>query len=393
MEMRVIHISILFVPLRHMLENPSHRKMKPYSDEELGTVLENIAQDEIFPELMEFVYPGLPVLEIRKKLKRFTTIRDFQHHFMADAFRNIINRTSEGATIKGLEKIDPGVPTLFLANHRDIILDSAILQVLLVDNGFDTTEIAIGNNLMISDFVTDIGRINKMIIVKRDGSGRELLEFSRELSSYIRHSVSLGGNSVWIAQRNGRTKNGDDRTDPGLLKMLYLSGPKNFQENFDELNIIPVAISYEFEPCAALKTREIFMRSLGPYQKKPGEDLESILTGIMQPKGRIELNLGEPLMDHYDVDPAMPLNDKIAGLSNLLDKEIHRIYRLWPSNFIAYDILNKTTSENYTPAEYFAFERYMKKSLQGIQGDVDKLKRIFLDIYANPVINAMKSKI
>ncbi len=384
--------SILFVPLRQMSGNTKHKEMKPYSDAELAAVMKGIAEDEIFPELMDFVYPGVSIEELKNTLRSFPTIRDFQHKFMAEVFNRIINNTSDGAVLNGLENVETDKPVLYLANHRDIILDSAILQVLLVKHGHDTTEIAIGNNLMISDFVTDIGRINKMIIVKRDGSGRELLEFSRELSSYIRDSVTSGRNSVWIAQRNGRTKNGDDRTDPGLLKMLYLSGSKNLQENFQELNIVPVAISYEIEPCASLKTRELYMRSLGPYEKKPGEDLESILAGIMKPKGRIELNIGKPLIKDLRLNEALPLNDKIGVMSKVIDQEIHKIYKLWPSNFIAYDLISGKNTKNYSKEEYSNFVQHMNESLKDLKGDTGKLKRIFLDIYANPVINAMEAK-
>jgi hypothetical protein len=375
-----------------MSGNPEHKEMKPYTDEELVGVLESIARDEVFPELMDFVYPEKSIEELKEILKTFSTIRDFQHKFMAEVFGKIISKTSDGAVLKGLHNIKADKPVLLLANHRDIILDSAILQVLLVKHGYDTTEIAIGNNLMIYDFVIDIGRINKMIIVKRDGSGRELLEFSKELSSYIRNSITSGSNSVWIAQRNGRTKNGDDRTDPGLLKMLYLSGPKDLYQNFQELNIIPVAISYEIEPCASLKTRELFMRSQGPYVKKPGEDLESILTGIMKPKGRIELNIGKPLMEEYTLDQKLPLNDRIAAMSRLADKEIHRIYKLWPSNFIAFDMIYGKHSDKYSKEEFRFFQDYMNESLKDLKGDGKALRRIFLEIYANPVINAIEAK-
>jgi len=369
-----------------------YQELKPYTDQEFPGVLEKIIADEVFPELMAFVYPEIPVDDIRSKLLGFRTIKEFQHKFMAEAFGRIIRKTSQGVTISGLESINPDQSYLFIANHRDIILDSAIMQVLFVSNGLDTTEFAVGNNLMVSDFVADIGKINKMIIVVRDGSRRELLEYSKDLSAYIRESVTKGRDSVWIAQRNGRTKNGDDRTDPGLLKMLYISGSSDFFSNFSELNLIPVSISYEIEPCDILKTQEVYLRSIGPYDKKPGEDLNSILTGLRQQKGRIHLSIGRPVFKEELFSNSLPtLNDKIAWLGQAIDRQIHKNYYLWPSNYIAFDILTGNRSHGkYTAEERSAFEEYLRKKLALLDGDHEKMERIFLGIYANPVTNAIK---
>ncbi|MBU2651989.1 MAG: 1-acyl-sn-glycerol-3-phosphate acyltransferase [Bacteroidetes bacterium] len=369
-----------------------YQELKPYTDQEFPGVLKKIIADEVFPELMAFVYPEIPVEDIRKKLLGFQTIQEFQHNFMAEAFGRIILKTSRGVTISGLENIHPDQSYLFIANHRDIILDSAVLQVLFVRNGLDTTEFAVGNNLMVSDFVADIGKINKMIIVIRDGSRRELLEYSKDLSAYIRESVTTGRDSVWIAQRNGRTKNGDDRTDSGLLKMLFISGPSDFVSNFSELNLIPVSISYEIEPCDILKTQEVYLRSIGPYDKKPGEDLNSILTGLRQQKGRIHLSIGNPLAyEDLQISPCSTLNDKIAWLGQEIDRQIHKNYHLWASNYIAFDILTgKSSHGKYSKEEMSAFEEYLHQKLALLDGDHEKLKRIFLGVYANPVNNALK---
>lgn len=369
-------------------QSENYNGVKPYSDEDISLVLDRITRDETFPKLMDYVFPGVPLDTLIEKLKSFQTIRDFQMNFMAKAVNGILKKTSAGLSYDGLGKILPGRSYLYLANHRDIILDSSILQLVLVKQGMDTTEIAIGDNLMISDFVTDIGKLNKMILVKRNGSRRDLLQFSQNLSRYIRDSVTKRDQSFWIAHRNGRTKNGDDRTDAGLLKMLYMSGAKDFVKNLEELRIVPVAISYEIEPCAFLKTREIYMSQDSPYVKKPGEDLESILTGLMQDKGRIHLSFGDVVHPGGLDIAGGSLNEKLTSLARHIDACMHRQYKLWPNNYIAYDLLyGDTYSKRYSPRQKREFQEGLALACAKIKGDPEEIQRVFLEMYGKPVEN------
>jgi 1-acyl-sn-glycerol-3-phosphate acyltransferase len=305
---------------------------------------------------------------------------------------SILKRTSDGLYVEGFEKLVPGIPYLFVANHRDIVLDSAILQVILFDRGHETTEITFGSNLMVNQFVVDLGRVNRMFRVERGGNKSDFINNSRKLSAYIRHTITRKRNSVWIAQRPGRTKNGNDKTEAGLLKMFNMSGGSDFADSFRELNIVPVVISYEYEPCCAFKIREALVTmNTGSYKKRPEEDLLSIITGITQPKGRIAISAGRPANEFLDrIDVNDTLNNKLAKLAEMIDAEVYMNYRLWPGNYIAFDIMkgNSDHSANYSEADKRKFLDYMDKEIRGLEGNQEIIKDIFLGIYANPVINS-----
>ena len=263
--------------------------------------------------------------------------------------------------------------------------------MLLVDYGHDTTEISFGSNLMINPFVIDLGKANRMFRVIRGGSSRELLKNSQLLSAYIRHTIVNKQTSVWIAQRQGRTKNGNDKTETGLLKMLNMSGGGNPEESFRQLNIVPCAISYEYEPCCALKIKELISVSLtGTYHKQPNEDLNSIITGITQKKGRIQITAG-PAVSHYpdQLKNEVSVNGKINIMAGIIDTAIYNNYRLWPNNYIAWELLNHSQrfGEYYTSDDKIKFLEYMEAETGGLEGDRKVINDIFLGIYANPVSN------
>jgi hypothetical protein len=242
---------------------------------------------------------------------------------------------------------------------------------------------------MTSEFVIDAGKVNRMFKVVRDGTKREMLNNSKRLSAYMRYTITQKNTSLWIAQRKGRTKDGNDKTEPGLLKMLNISGTGNFLENFTELNIVPLTISYEYEPCDVLKVRELYSSLKAPYKKSPGEDLNSIITGITQQKGRIHFSVGKPINDKlYEIEERAN-NDKINQLTRMIDKQIYENYKLWKTNYIAYDILynNGKYINKYTSEDKKAFKNYLTKQLNNIKGDKKILQKIFLNIYANPVEN------
>jgi hypothetical protein len=265
-----------------------------------------------------------------------------------------------------------------------------------VEHGFVTSEITFGDNLMEPGFITDFGRINRMFTVQREGTSRELYDRSKKLSAYIRHTLTDKNVSVWIAQRNGRTKDGLDQTQTGLLKMLNISGEGSFQEKFSQLNIVPLTISYEYEPCDALKVQELYLSSLhSVYRKAPGEDMNSILTGILQPKGRIHMEVGKPITGELeDFSQYSNENEKIRQLSLLIDTRIYEGYKLWPVNYIAADLLEDDNrfAENYSDAEKAKFLGYMQKRLEGLNGEPEALRAVFLKMYAGPCLSAMPKK-
>jgi len=366
--------------------------IRPYYDSEAHAVLQRMAKDPSFEKLVHHLWPEMPMQEAVAKAGRVHNIMDFQMEFMHSAIRTLLSRSCTGLSGSGFEKLDKNKAYLFVANHRDILLDSAILQVMLVENGFQTSEITIGDNLMEPGFITDFGRMNRMFTVQREGTNRELYDRSRKFSAYIRHTLVDKHVSVWIAQRNGRTKDGLDQTQTGLLKMLNLSGNGNFLESFSQLNIVPVSISYEYEPCDALKTQELYLSSLHSiYKKAPGEDLNSILTGIMGNKGRIHIQAGAPILAELNEINKYPNeNEKVRQLCLIIDSKIHSNYKLWPLNYIAADMLEegRRFESHYTPEEKEAFLIYAQSKIQGLKGDPETLIQGFLKMYAGPCLTA-----
>ena len=363
--------------------------IRPYYDNEARSIMFRMLEDPLFFKLVNYLWPEMTAEEVRSKADKVFSNLDFQLQFMHAAIRTIVARSSDGLTCSGFEQLDKNESYLFIANHRDILLDSAILQILLVENGFSTSEITFGNNLMDSGFITDFGRLNRMFTVQREGTSKELYEISRKLSAYIRHTIEDKRTSVWIAQRNGRTKDGLDLTQTGLLKMLNISGTASFEKNYEQLRIVPLTISYEYEPCDVLKVKELYLSSLHTkYKKAQGEDLNSIVTGIRQPKGRIHLAIGKPIVEELQrLNEISNDNEKTKKLTSWIDKQIYTHYKLWPTNYIAADLLEKSDKYNqyYTSEEKSSFVSYMKNSLAGIDGDSDFIEQLFLKIYGQPV--------
>ncbi len=363
--------------------------IRPYYNNEAREAMFRLIEDPIFYKLVNYLWPAMTMDEVREKADKVHSNLDFQLQFMHAAIRTIVGETAAELTSSGFEHLDKNESYLFIANHRDILLDSAILQILLVENGFSTSEITFGNNLMDKGFITEFGKLNRMFCVQREGTSKELYEISRKLSAYIRHTITDKKTSVWISQRNGRTKDGYDITQTGLLKMLNISGAGNFEKNYSQLKIVPLTISYEYEPCDALKAEELYLSSLhSKYQKSQGEDLNSIITGIKQNKGRIHLTVGKPILDELNLcDNSSNDNEKIKKLANLIDKKIYNNFRLWPVNYIAADLVDKSYKyeDKYTSKEKESFIAYVSQSLSKIEGDKESLTQQFLKIYSNPV--------
>lgn len=375
--------------------------IRPYYEEEIPAAMKRIAAHEGFPIISSYVFPDRTIREVRDMVADITTIDEFQKKVMKQFNEQVIERSISDFSVEGLHRLQKDVPYLYVSNHRDIVLDSSLLQYKLYTNGFQTTEITFGANLMSGPLIIDIGKSNKMFRVERGGTPKEFYRCSLHLSEYIRHVITEKKSSVWIAQRNGRTKDGRDHTDQGIIKMFGMSRSDDKVESLAELNIVPVSVSYEWESCDYLKAFELYMSRQQKYIKRPGEDVTSILTGITQEKGRV----------HFEVCPAIDKSELAAltGLTQnefnlevaqLIDSRINSHYRLWPNNYIAHDMLYGQTRYKglYTPEEKEAFLEHMAlldKMAQKEQyavTDLDLLHEIFLGIYAYPVDSKMLPK-
>ncbi len=369
----------------------------PYTDQEAVEALGKLADHPAVLEVSKAIFPDKESEFLRKVLKSIKSIDEFQKLVMNKAIEWVLSTTAHNFSYDGIaniKKLD-GKKFVAMSNHRDIILDPAITQVVLYRNAIPMTEIAVGSNLLSNKYVEYLIRSNRMIKVIRGINARQLYLSSQVLSKYIRDCVTSGRSSVWIAQREGRAKNGVDTTEQGLLKMLDMSGTGDFTTNFEVLNIVPLSISYEYEPCDILKARELLISRTQKYVKGSREDLISIMTGIEQQKGNIHLNIGEPLT-HDEIQAASYCmkNDRYQAIRHAVDVRIIEGYKLWKTNYIAYDMVNHCFkySKMYSPDEAAQFTEYVEKQLDKVEKSLCRadLRNIFLNIYANPVLSKEK---
>lgn len=374
-----------------MVDLSEFESISPYTDQEAVEALGKLAEHPLLAEFSRTFFPDQDPAFLKGLLKNIKSIDEFQVLVMSKFVEWVIERTIRNFSYDGISNIDPAKRFLALSNHRDIILDPAITQLVLFRNGIPLTEIAVGDNLVSSQTIEYLLRSNRMIKVVRGISARELYLSSQLLSKYIRLNITNQRSSIWLAQRQGRTKNGYDITEQGLLKMLDMSGSSDFKKNFEELNIIPMSISYEYEPCDILKAKEVVISRTQKYVKAEGEDLNSIIVGIKQPKGNVHLNIGKPLTsEEIEKAAGCDKNDRYQWIRHAVDIRVIEGYKLWKNNYIAYDMLNDSDkySHLYQPSEVEHFNGYMQKQLETVGPEVnrDELKQVFLEIYANPVI-------
>lgn len=367
--------------------------IRPYTGNEITAATERLSNSEEFLA----VFSGLTKIKpetIIAFLRSIHTPEEFQSKFFGPAIQAVINNTSDGVTVTGLENLQPDTSYLFISNHRDIILDSAILNLILRNKGLKYTQAAIGSNLLVNEWVTDLVKLNSCFIIERDIPVREMIVSSALRSKYIRGTILEGKNSIWIAQREGRTKKGDDKTQPSLLKMFKMSGPKDFVENFKELRIVPVSISYEWEPCDDLKTNELYTKTVSEYVKTPEEDMRSMQTGLGVYKGRINFGIDKPITTELETIAGLPSNgERLNALAQLINTKIYKNFKLWPNNYIAYDLLHSVNKYTrfYNEKEKENFIRIMTQKVDRIEGNRSLLNNIFLEIYATPVRNCMEN--
>ena len=375
-----------------MVDLTEFESISPYTDEQASEALGKLADYPAVAQASRYFFPEESPDFLKNVLKQIKTIDQFQVLVMQRFVRWVLEHTAKNFSYDGISNIDTSKKFLALSNHRDIIMDPAITQLVLHINGIPMTEIAVGDNLITNEAIEYLIRSNRMIKVVRGISARELYLSSQLLSKYIRLNITEQRSSIWLAQRQGRTKNGYDVTEQGLLKMLDMSGTGDFQSNFEALNIIPMSISYEYEPCDILKARETVISRKHKYVKAEGEDFNSIMVGIMQQKGNVHLNIGKPLTSEEIAAAAKcDKNDRYQLIRHAVDIRVIEGYRLWKNNYIAYDILNHSYrySDKYDAADVETFVAYMEKQLDTVEPSLNRedLRKHFLDIYANPVVS------
>ena len=317
-------------------------KIRPYYDAEVNDAIRASINHPMMKALMDFAYPNVEESVWKEQLLRTHSIRDFQINFAYHAIKKILEKSSGGLTTSGFEKLEPNTSYFFISNHRDIILDTSLLNVCLHEHGLVMTASAIGDNLVKKDFLLMLSKLNRNFLVQRNLSPRELLESSRLLSEYMYRLVSKENRSVWIAQREGRTKDGNDATHSGVLKMMAMaSDEKNSMDFFKKVRIVPVSISYEYDPTDALKMPQLMAEANDEiYIKEKNEDFITLLSGIIGQKKRIHIHVGDVLDAELDTISAETTNSnkQMFALAQVIDDSILQSYKLWPTNYIAYDL-------------------------------------------------------
>ncbi len=368
--------------------------IRPYTNLEFKEAYYRLMEDRRFQEAVAMCLPNYSIEQFRKNLDNFNTVEEAQYELDKRFVDVFIAQSTKGVTLSGIENIDENGAYMFIGNHRDITFDPALLEYYFFVKRRRTSRIAVGDNLYSNTTLNEVAKLNKMVKVKRTGSMREKLENSYTLAAYIQKSLFEDKESVWIAQRDGRTKDGNDFTKHGLVKMITLGNDKHLMETIRRMKITPISISYEIEPCDKLKARELAISEHRVYQKQPGEDFNSIKQGIFGQKGRITLNICKPIDRELDTIPEeLSNNDKINMVCQLIDKQIYKNYVLYPNNYIAHDLMyeDELYREHYTDDEKTAFEQYLQLNSQIPDVPEDKMRENLLKIYANPVDNHYKT--
>ena len=371
-------------------------EIRPYRDEEIPSMMTKLLEDPVFSRVLKKMFQDEAKLkEIEDAMRLTNTIESFQLRFMVPFFDNIVNSSTKGVITEGLENLKKNQSYLFISNHRDIVLDSALLNVEMYKYGYKPTEIAMGSNLLIYPWIEDLSRVNRSFIVKRNIPVKQMLESSKLLSEYVRHCIKNNGDSIWIAQREGRAKDGFDQTQPSLLKMLNMSNQAGFIQGFTDLKIVPMAISYEIEPCGNEKVAELLKRQADTdFQKTEIDDLLSMISGLKNQKGRIQIQFGAPIGKKVlkNISEEGTVNDWLKRLAEHIDKQIYQNYRLFPNNYIAYDSFYKCSkyTNQYSAEEKASFFELTHQRLKMLNEDREDALELWLKMYATPVYNFEK---
>jgi 1-acyl-sn-glycerol-3-phosphate acyltransferase len=367
--------------------------IRPFYDAEINEAILNVIHHPMMKALMNFTFPDIVNEEWKEQLRKTHSIRDFQCNFIYYTLLKVLEKSSDGLTTSGFEKLEKGESYLFISNHRDILLDTTLLNVALFEHRLVMTSSAIGDNLVKKDFLNILARLNRNFLVQRGLTPRDMLQSSKTLSEYIGYLLLHEGRSVWIAQREGRTKDGNDATNPGVLKMVGMgSDEENLMDYFKKIKVVPVSISYEYDPTDVLKIPQLLAEANNEvYIKDKNEDFMTLLSGVMGQKKRIHIHIGDILNNELDEikKGCTNSNKQIQALAQVIDESVIQNYKLWPTNYVAYDILNKTDtySHLYTSEQKSLFDRRLEMRIDAenpvaLQG--------LLHMYANPVVNKLR---
>ena len=379
-----------------MITTPDKRfeDIRPYNDSEIPAAMQRLAANPLLDQVSAWLFPDRSTEEFRNMLRSVRTNSQLQERVMYPVFKSVIEKTTSGLTFHGNPERDPDKGALYISNHRDIVLDATLQQLIIYENNIIPAEISFGSNLMEYPLLLDLGKSNKMFkVFRKSDNMRQLVKNSRHLSDYMRDRISRGI-SLWIAQHDGRSKDGNDITDPGLLKMLTLSGGNDTIQSLSFMNIIPVAISYEIEPCDILKVKETWRnKTEGTFSKNPGEDLVSIVTGITQYKGRVHITFCPPVTEQ-DLVPytLFPCSEFLKKVAALIDQRIYDGYKLYGINYAAYDLITgrKEYQEYYTAEDQKLLEQRELLLPHDNEDVLVSMTDMLRHIYANPVINKIK---
>ena len=376
------------------MANTEFDEIRPYNDEELPQIFEELIADPAFQKAATDAIPNVPFELLAQKIRACKSKLDFQETFCYGILWKIAADHTDGLTLDHTALPDKSKAYTYVSNHRDIILDSGFLSILLIDQGMDTVEIAIGDNLLVYPWIKKLVRVNKSFIVQRALTMRQMLESSARMSRYMHYTTNEKKQSIWIAQREGRAKDSNDRTQDSVLKMLAMGGEGDLIDRLMEMNIAPLAISYEYDPCDFLKAQEFQLkRDIEGYKKTTQDDLISMQTGLFGYKGKVHFQTAPCINDKLEqLDRSLPKQELFSGISACIDRRIHGNYRIYSGNYVAYDWLNNTSefADHYTSEEKQRFVTYIEQQLGKIKipnKDEDFLRGKLLLMYANPLVN------
>ena len=376
--------------------NQEFDEIRPYYDAELPAIYEELIADPAFRQVAEVALPGVPFEMLAAQMRACKTKQEFQVAICYNILKRVIRDATQGVTFDNSAQPEKGGAYTYVSNHRDIVLDSGFLSMMLVEQGQDTVEIAIGDNLLIYPWIKKLVRINKSFIVQRALTMRQMLESSARMSRYMHHTIRDKHQSIWIAQREGRAKDSNDRTQESILKMMAMAGEGDIITRLKEMNIVPLAISYEYDPCDFLKAKEFQQKRDNPdYKKTTADDLLNMQTGLLGYKGRVHLCTAPCLNEQLDaLDSSLPKQELFVRAAELVDRGIFANYRLYPNNYVAADLLDGGNhfASHYTVEDKLRFTDYLARQLSRIDlpdKDEDFLREKLLQMYANPLRNQL----
>ena len=376
--------------------------IRPFNNDEVRDAIESLTTSAGLKHALSYIMPDMDWDTFVESMRQCKTKEQFKSNLAYNAVMEIAKRTTFSLTLSGRSRIPENQACTFISNHRDIVLDAAFLNVLLLDVGHSMTQIAIGDNLLIHPWIKTVVRLNNCFIVKRDLTARQLLKSSVQLSAYIHHTIQNIQESLWLSQRQGRAKDSNDRTQHSVLKMLNMAGNnKNPLQNLMDLHIIPITISYEYDPCDFLKAKEFHQKRDNPdFVKSKRDDLLNMETGLLQNKGRVHFTIGSPINDRLVMlkDKNLDKNTLIATVADIIDLEIYKNYRFYPCNYVAHDLLHQSIffRTNYDQRDKIQFENYLQRQIDKIDNLSDKdehfLRTKILEMYSNPLQNYLNTK-